>query len=81
MRTVDRQDIDPRHHLVEAFPIGRAKRLFDLGAQLAAVVVMHLHAKGPRAAFRRADPLGYSMISGEPLFVFANIEKFTATEA
>ena len=39
------------------------------------------YAKGPRAAFRRADPLGYSMISGEPLFVFANIEKFTATEA
>ena len=39
------------------------------------------YAKGPRTPFRRREPIGYSMIDGSPLYVFANIEEFTATEA
>ena len=38
------------------------------------------YANGPRTPFRRREPIGYSMIDGSPLYVFANIEEFTATE-
>lgn len=38
------------------------------------------YARGPRSAFRRRDPIGYSRMSGEPLFVFAEIQEITATE-
>ena len=43
VRRVDRQDVHPREHLVEAFPPGRLQILLDLGAQPAAVVIMDLH--------------------------------------
>lgn len=39
------------------------------------------YAKGPRSAFRRAAPIGYAMDTGKPLFSFAILETFTATEA
>ena len=48
MRTVDRDDIHPRDHLVEAFPEGGLMLFLDLGAQAAAVVIVDLHAEGPR---------------------------------
>ena len=57
MRAVDRQDIHPRDHLIQTFPIGRLQLGFDLGAQPFAVVVVHLQAKGAGAACHsRADP-------------------------
>ena len=48
VRAVDCQDIDPRQHLVQTFPIGRLQRLFGIGMQTVAVVVMHLQPEGPR---------------------------------
>ena len=50
MRTVHRDDVHPRQHLVEAFPIGRAEFLGDDGRHGAAVVIVDLQAEGARPA-------------------------------
>ncbi len=56
MRAVDRNHIHARQHLVEAFPIRRLHLGFQLGAQAAAIVIMHGHAEALGAARdRRAD--------------------------
>src|SRR6056297_3589100 len=57
MRAVYAQHIHPRHHLIEALPIGGLMLLLDLGTQPATVVVMHLHAEGRRSLRHRlTDP-------------------------
>src|SRR5579872_7568678 len=57
MRTIHRDDVHPRQHLVEAFPIGRAELLGDLRGDGPAVVIVDLQAEGMCAARDRlADP-------------------------
>jgi hypothetical protein len=50
VRAVHRDDVHPRQHLVEAFPIGRAQFLGDPRRDRTAVVVVNLQAEGSRAA-------------------------------
>jgi len=57
VRTVDRQDVHPRQHLVQAFPVGRLQLGLDLGAQALAVVIVDLKPEGPRTTGNRlTDP-------------------------
>ncbi len=50
MRTVHRDDVHPRQHLVEAFPIGRAELLGDNRRHGTAVVIVDLQTEGARPA-------------------------------
>jgi len=53
VRTVHRDDVHPRQHLVETFPIGRAQFLGDARRDGTAVVVMDLQAERVRPARHR----------------------------
>ena len=57
VRAIDRDDVHPGEHLVEALPIGGLKILGDPRADRRAVVVVDLHAEGAGpAGHRLADP-------------------------
>src|SRR5690349_13451741 len=45
---IDRHDVHPRQHLVEAFPVGRVELLLDFGRYPPAVVVVDLQSKCAR---------------------------------
>ena len=53
MRAIHRDDVHPRQHLVEAFPIGRAQLVSDARRHGSAVVVVDLQAEGMRPARHR----------------------------
>ena len=50
VRTIHRDDVHPRQHLVEAFPIGRAQLFGDARRHRPAVVIVDREAERPRAA-------------------------------
>src|SRR5260370_13225722 len=53
VRAVHRDDVHPRQHLVEAFPIGRAEFFGDARRYGAAVVIVGLQAERMRPARHR----------------------------
>ena len=53
VRAVDRDDVHPRQHLVEAFPVGRLELLLDRVEDAAAVVVVDRQAEAAGAARQR----------------------------
>jgi hypothetical protein len=50
VRAIHRDDVHPRQHLVEAFPIGRAEFFGDARGNRLAVVIVDLQAEGVGAA-------------------------------
>ena len=75
MRTVDRDDVHAREHLVEAFPECRAEPALDLRVDGFAVVIMDLQAERLGAARHRladaphaddAQPLPPDAVSEHP---------------
>src|ERR1700733_2013275 len=56
VRTIDRDDVHAREHLVEAFPVRRVQLLLDLRRDAAAIVIVNLQSEGVRTArYRLAD--------------------------
>ena len=75
VRAVDRDDVDARQHLIEAFPIGRLELLLDVLRDAAPVVIVDLQAERLGAASDRladashaddAEPLAEDAVTEHP---------------